>query len=370
MALSTFDKRRAQNAAYLREFRDTIASWVTIEHFGFVLAALALALAVTGYMNQHNGLWHSLQTVTNILEDFYANVSSELISIVMTVLVLERLNKRRQDAQELTRLKALLGSNENVVTKIAVAELRARGWLYDGSLKDAKLRGANLEASNLLRANLEGADLMVAHLEGTVLQGAHLEGARLWDAHLENVDLRRAHLEGADLGGAHLEGANLWAVHLEGADLANANLEGANLGNVHLEGARLWDTNLEGANLRGAHLEGADLYNAHLEGADLMVAHLEGANLGGAHLEGANLWAVHLEGADLRGAHLEGAYLVSARLKHANMEGVQCDENTILPNGNKWTSGVDWSQFGAVEIEYWEPWQAYRRGHGLISGDS
>ena len=91
----------------------------TLDNFAIALIVFAVVIVGFGYFNQHGGAisW------TNIFGDFYANVSSELISIVITVLVLERLNNRRQDKQELTRLKALLGSNEAVVTKIAVAEL-------------------------------------------------------------------------------------------------------------------------------------------------------------------------------------------------------------------------------------------------------
>ncbi|MEL6526857.1 MAG: pentapeptide repeat-containing protein, partial [Chloroflexota bacterium] len=64
------------------------------------------------------------------------------------------LYNRRQDEGDLRRLKALLSSNEAVVTKIAIAELAAKGWLKDGSLKDAYLSGANLEGAYLSGAKL------------------------------------------------------------------------------------------------------------------------------------------------------------------------------------------------------------------------
>ncbi|MEL6406935.1 MAG: pentapeptide repeat-containing protein [Chloroflexota bacterium] len=103
---------------------------------------------------------------------------------MITVAVLERLNARRQDKQELTRLKALLGSNEAVVTKIAISELRARGWLRDGSLRDASLFRANLSSSDLEEADLSGANLGKANLSGADLRKANLAHANLNNATL------------------------------------------------------------------------------------------------------------------------------------------------------------------------------------------
>ncbi len=182
----------------------------TIEKFATWLIIIALVIVIFGYFNQHG----SVVNWTNILGDFYANVSSELLSIVLTVAILNRLNERRQDEKELTRLKALLGSNENVVTKIALAELRAKGWLRDGSLRGAKLAGANLESAYL-------RDVM---LHEGLLNGSHLEGADLMFAELKGTDFILAHLENAQLGWANLAGANLIDAHLEGAVLSEAIL--------------------------------------------------------------------------------------------------------------------------------------------------
>lgn len=154
------------------------------------------------------GFWVFGDNLFDLLDDrlgYITNVFTELLSIIVTVFVLDRLNGKRIDRQELARLKALLGSTESVVTKIAIAELRAKGWLTDGALKHTDLWGANLQ----------GASLSDANLQETSLRDANLQNARLW----------RANLQGAFLRGTDLSGTSLWHTNLQGADLTRANLQ-------------------------------------------------------------------------------------------------------------------------------------------------
>ncbi|MEO1166593.1 MAG: hypothetical protein AAFV98_22640, partial [Chloroflexota bacterium] len=125
-----------------KKARELLGQILTLRGIGWVMAIVAVFFAVWGFTDQHGSAW----TVSNWLGDFYANVSSELLSIVITIVVLDGLYNRRQDEGDLRRLKALLSSNEAVVTKIAIAELAAKGWLKDGSLKGADLREANLDS--------------------------------------------------------------------------------------------------------------------------------------------------------------------------------------------------------------------------------
>jgi len=97
-----------------------------------------------------------------------------------------------------------LRSSENKRVLEAVEELRAHGWLSDGTLKKIAL----------IHAHLEGADLM--------------------NADLEEVDLHQAHMEFADLSSANLTGAKMVRATLKGANFSNANLTGADLFKANL----------------------------------------------------------------------------------------------------------------------------------------
>jgi hypothetical protein len=95
-------------------------------------------------------------------------------------------------------------SPENKLVLDAVAELRARGWLEDGSLRGVMLCHAHLEGSDLYRANLSEVDLHQAHVDGADLGLADLRKTKLTRTSLRGVNLSQADLAGADLFKADL----------------------------------------------------------------------------------------------------------------------------------------------------------------------
>ncbi len=120
--------------------------------------------------------------------------------------------------------------------------------------------------------------------------------------------------------------------------------------------------NLQEADLRGTNLQEAILWLANLQEANLRVASLQEANLRVANLQEANLW-----GTNLWGANLQGAILWGANLQGADLGGATFDENTMLPDGTKWTPGTDMGRF--TDREHPDFWRsddpaspAYRGG--------
>ena len=79
---------------------------------------------------------------------------------------------------------------------------------------------------------------------------------------------------------------------------------------------------------------------ADLRGTNLTLATLDGANLIHAELQNACLSYSRLQFASVFGANLLGADLQGAMLTNA-----QFDENTILPDGSKWTPESDLNYF-------------------------
>jgi uncharacterized protein YjbI with pentapeptide repeats len=255
------------------------------------------------------GLLFCLLTQLSVLNlpELVQSLIPEAAGILVTITVIDQLNRRRDERNAIKQLQEQLvrdaSSTINDVANNAMHQLRKRGWsAHDNGL----LIGADLQL-----ANLQGANLEAANLQGAILGGANLQGAIL----------RFANLQGTILGGAKLQGAKLWGANLRGANLRFAKLQ---------------EANLTRADLRGAYLR-----EANLQSADLCQAKLQGANLSRTNLQEAELIEARLQGADLGEANLQGAYLLNAEF----------DENTILPDKSHWTPATDMTRFTQPDNE-------------------
>lgn len=162
--------------------------------------------------------------------------------------------------------------------------------LQDLNKDDVSLEGLDAPQADLCRIILPGAKLKGANLELSDLSLAQLPEANLVGVNLEEANLEAINLQDAQLNRSTLCGAKLQRADLRGANLERANLEGANL-----EGSNLTDANLEGANLTGANLSGAQLTRAILDGADFSRVLFSETRLENTNLEEVN----NLEDADL-----------------------------------------------------------------------
>jgi len=209
-----------------------------------VLLVIGLLIIVFGYRFLYDEF-----SFRRLIIDLYANGGSELLSIALTVLIIETLNERRAVAAEKRDLILQMGSPNKILAVEAVRLLNSRQWLQDRSLEQANFRGADLEGTNLMQAHLKRTDFGGANLRGANLVETNMYSANLWW-----VTLREAVLRSADLRRANLMEANLKAADLKGSNLSHANLRGANL---------------QAADLTGACLVGADLRNADLTRTNL-----------------------------------------------------------------------------------------------------
>lgn len=131
-----------------------------------------------------------LQVLTTDAMGFLQALGPAAIGILFTVLLIDRLYQRREAAREERELKARLirefGSGVSEVAKRAAEELRAHGWLEDGSLIRVKVGGANLQ----------GADLSFSDLREMILWGTELQGTDLTCVNLRKSILGHAKLQG------------------------------------------------------------------------------------------------------------------------------------------------------------------------------
>lgn len=256
------------------------------DHPIVILGVIGGAIAISGHYSLHDGFDFKAFT-----EEFYSNYFAEIMGIVVTVYLIDRLNQQREEkketASEKERLTVQARSGDVNEAAQAIRMLGHRGWLsevnlHGVNLRGADLRGAHLSGAKLIGANLGGAKLIFADLSGAELIVAQLDGAILTGANLSS-----AKLIASQLGGAYLGSANLRDADLTDADLSHTDLSGADLSHTSLSRARLISANLNGAKLIAAQIGAAQLVGADLRNADLSDTDLRNTQLGGANLRGA-----------------------------------------------------------------------------------
>jgi hypothetical protein len=225
-----------------------------------VVIAFFVVLAVWAIVLDHYDLVISNSELGLLLTTALISVGPELAGIVVGVVTIDFLNERRQVEQLKTQLIREMGASDRGIAGRAVKELRAHGWLTDGTLSEVDLTYANLEG--------------VPYLYGVCMPKAQLWGAKLSKADIRIANLSQANLSGASLDEANLTGANLSGANLEGASLRGAKLWGAKLTDAKMKAdftkANLTKADLSGADLEGATFDEADLTDAKVNDGDLM----------------------------------------------------------------------------------------------------
>jgi hypothetical protein len=104
-----------------------------------------------------------------------SNLSTEIIGGVLTFLLIEQFILKNED--ELTQRKVLISkleNHDNGIVKQVIAELRANGWLEDGSLYGWFLQRANFSGIYLKDLNTNGLGLYKCNLQDTGMSDEQL----------------------------------------------------------------------------------------------------------------------------------------------------------------------------------------------------
>lgn len=180
-----------------------------------VMLVLGIVVIVVGFRVQHPD---TPLTLTTLLPDFYANVSTTLVGIALTVLIIDALNRRRDDRLEKIRLVRDMGCGDNGIALRAVVEITANKLHLKGFLRNRDFARARLAGAQLMSADLSYSSFHYADFTGADLFGAKLQRTCFWYARLCNVDFRYADLTDGDFIYADLTHALVTQEQLQSAD--------------------------------------------------------------------------------------------------------------------------------------------------------
>lgn len=120
---------------------------------------------------------------------YATNLYTEILSIGITIFVLDRLARRREVRERQEQLVINAASVSNETAKQALDEMWRRGWRGDllagkgltgANWQDAHFGNADLSNSELYLANLENSDARYVDFSGTNLRKAKLDGMLIW----------------------------------------------------------------------------------------------------------------------------------------------------------------------------------------------
>jgi len=228
--------------------------WFSVQVVGLLLFLLAFIIAVVGFLNRHYNLL-LIKPFEYFMTDFYANISTDLFGISITILLIDQIYERGRAKELKKQLIRQMGALDSGFSQVAADELNAHGWLQDGSLRGLRFYQANLPQVFLDFASLEHTNFTKANLRKASFKWANLRNARLNSASLEN-----SILVGTNLSNSHLSQAHLGGAYLIEADLQEADLQG-----TIIDSACLW-----GANLRGTRITEGQLRKAAMLYAAIM----------------------------------------------------------------------------------------------------
>jgi hypothetical protein len=125
-----------------------------------------------------------LRILNTDVESFLENLVPEFIGIVFTVVIIDSLDRRRENRLIREQLLRRLHSYYRETALQATEELRVLGYLSDGSLNGLDFRGSDWRDANLYEAVLVGADLRNANLRNADFARANLKDAKVSEEQL------------------------------------------------------------------------------------------------------------------------------------------------------------------------------------------
>lgn len=202
-----------------------------------IIRLAGITVAVLGIISLVVAAYIQRDTPQEFVQSVLTNIGTELLGLAITVLIVDALYKRLQEDQIKRQLIRDMGAADNAVALRAVQELKANGWLTDGTLVGVDLTQANLQGVRLIKANLKGVRLCGANLRESILIAVNMQGA----------DLRSVDFEKAGIAGCNFRDTDLWAAEFKESELRKVDFITS-----HLVGVDFTDAKIMGCHFQDA----------------------------------------------------------------------------------------------------------------------
>ena len=213
-----------------------------------IILLLGIYFVVLGFQILHPNQPINFYT---LLPDFYSNAATTLIGTAFTVLIIDWLNRIRDNRLEKKRLLRDIGCGDHGIAMRALSDVIANNLHQTGFLRHRTFWNANLNRAVLGGADLSFSSFHYSNLTGVELYGAVLHRTCFWGANLCGADFRDADTTETDFIYADLTDALVTIQQLK----QTFRLHGARLPNGIIYDGRF---NLKG-DIEDAKISGVDI---------------------------------------------------------------------------------------------------------------
>ncbi|RUT71733.1 pentapeptide repeat-containing protein [Flavobacterium cupreum] len=241
-------------------------STITIVGYSFLILGILLLL-----LHKYPANWY----FSGFIKEIYANLSCELMSIAITILLINYLYEKREESNNKRRLIRELGSEDKGFTSRALKEIKELGYLVDGTLNGADLSSANLEGLDFTGANLQNVNFSKARLTNSIFKGVQFEGVRLDGAEARQCNFERSVFNNVSLKGSNLYSAIFIGCQISNADFLKAKIEQTEFIDSKIENSKFEDSVIRLANFLRAQISNSNFAMADLNGITIRQAKFE-----------------------------------------------------------------------------------------------
>src|SRR5258706_3722488 len=155
-----------------------------------LIGAIIILVAGVFFLVVGFRILHPSQPMTfyTLLPDFYSNASTTLIGIAFTVLIIDGLNRIRDDRLEKIRLLRDIGCGDHGIALRAVQDITAKNLQQKGFLCYRIFENAQLAGAMLVGADLSHSSFHHSDFTGVELFGGKLQMTSFWGGSLRGDD--------------------------------------------------------------------------------------------------------------------------------------------------------------------------------------
>ncbi|MEO1286856.1 MAG: pentapeptide repeat-containing protein [Chloroflexota bacterium] len=278
-------------------------------------------------------------------DGYGTNVYTEALGVLATILVLDQFNRWRETQALKKRLLMEVRSPAHDTAVTALEWLRREGWLDPDTFKGETLERISWNGAYLGGLSFENARLREARLLGVTSYSA-IHG----DKKIDPINFQHTHIRHCKL-----ENSTFTRSNFSHSDIFNCTFVGCILSLSHINKTSVFKSNFSNIMAMGGNFSHSEFHQCQFDAMTGITINFSHCRLLATSFKHAELVSSDLSYSDCSGSlfsttNLSGSNLTASILRGCDLESTKLDnvvysENSVLPDGTRWTPDTDLAKF-------------------------